>query len=67
MVDHVISGQKLGTLCILCFTIAGVLAVLTVAICLWNYFLARGWIGRQQPVPENIELTTEISLMTRKN
>jgi hypothetical protein len=45
MVEHIISGSYLGTLLIMCFTIAGILAVLTDAICLRNYFLARGWMG----------------------
>jgi hypothetical protein len=38
----------LGTIFIVCFTIEGVLAILTVAVCLGNNLLARGWIGRQQ-------------------
>ena len=47
MVEHISSGSWLGTLFIVCFTIAGVLAILTGAICLRNYLLARGWIGGQ--------------------
>ena len=47
MVEHITSGSWLGTSFIMCFTIAGVLAILTGAICLRNYLLARGWIGRQ--------------------
>jgi hypothetical protein len=49
MVEHVISGLWLGIFVIICFTIAGVLAVLSIAICLQNYLLVRGWIERQQP------------------
>jgi hypothetical protein len=45
MAELVISGSWLGTLFIVCFAIPGVLAVLT---SLQNYFLATGWIGKQQ-------------------
>jgi hypothetical protein len=47
MVDHVSSGSWLGTLFILCFIIAGVLALFTMVTCRRNYLLARGWIGAQ--------------------
>jgi hypothetical protein len=53
MVDHVSSGSWLGTLFIMCFVIAGVLAVLTLIIRLQNYFLARGWIDKQQQPPHH--------------
>jgi hypothetical protein len=45
MVDHISSGSWLGTLFIVCFAIAGILALLTTVICARNYLLARGWIG----------------------
>ena len=54
MVEHITSGSWLETSFIMCFTIAGVLAILTGAICFRNYLLARGWIGTQpggQPQP----------------
>jgi hypothetical protein len=42
MVDHVSSGSWLGTTFIVCFVIAGILAILTAFICTRHYLLARG-------------------------
>jgi hypothetical protein len=54
MIDHISSGSWLGTLFIVCFTIAGILALLTAIICARNYLLARGWIGTQIKQPHCI-------------
>jgi hypothetical protein len=53
MVDHVSARSWLGTLFIVCFIITGFPAVLTTIICQRNYFLARGWIGKQKHPPHH--------------